>query len=65
MSESRRRNAFRPMPCDPGFLAEAEKRKIDLNQPMTDEEIHALIDRLYKWPQAIIEKAAQAAAGGG
>ena len=36
---------------------------------MTGEEIHALIDRLYQWPQAIIDKAAQAAgpgaAGGG
>ena len=63
------RRAFDAAMRDPALLAEAEKRKIDLNQPMTGEEIHALIDRLYKSPQAIIEKAAQAAgpgaAGGG
>jgi tripartite-type tricarboxylate transporter receptor subunit TctC len=63
------RRAFDATMRDPALLAEAEKRKIDLNLPMTGEEIHALIDRLYQWPQAIIEKAAQAAgpgaAGGG
>ena len=63
------RRAFDATMRDPALVAEAEKRKIDMNQPMTGEEIHALIDRLYQWPQAIIEKAAQAAgpgaAGGG
>jgi tripartite-type tricarboxylate transporter receptor subunit TctC len=63
------RRAFDATMRDPALIAEAEKRKMDLNQPMTGEEIHALIDRLYQWPQAIIEKAAQAAgpgaAGGG
>jgi tripartite-type tricarboxylate transporter receptor subunit TctC len=63
------RRAFDAAMRDPALIAEAEKRKMDLNQPMTGEEIHALIDRLYNWPQAIIEKAAQAAgpgaAGGG
>ena len=62
------RRAFDATMRDPALIAEAEKRKMDLNQPMTGEEIHALIDRLYKWPPAIIEKAAQAAgpgAGGG
>lgn len=62
------RRAFDATMRDPALIAEAEKRKLDLNQPMTGEEIHALIDRLYAAPPAIIDKAAQAAgpgAGGG
>lgn len=63
------RRAFDAAMRDPEHLAEAKKRKMDLNQPMSGDEIHTLIDRLYKWPPAIIEKAAQAAgpgaAGGG
>ena len=58
------RRAFDATMRDPALLAEAEKRKMDLNQPMTGEEIHELIDRLYQAPPAIIEKAAQAAGPG-
>ena len=39
------RRAFDATMRDPALIAEAEKRKMDLNQPMTGEEIHALIDR--------------------
>lgn len=62
------RRAFDATMRDPALFAEAGTRKLDINQPMTGEEIHALIDRLYQWPPAIIEKAAQAVgpgAGGG
>jgi hypothetical protein len=58
------RRAFDATMRDPALIAEAEKRKMDLNQPMFGEEIHALIDRLYQAPPSIIEKAAQAAGPG-
>ena len=58
------RRAFDATMRDPALLAEAERRKMDLNQPMSGEEIHALIDRLYLSSPAIIEKAAHAAGPG-
>jgi hypothetical protein len=42
---------------DKRFLADAEKRRIDLTLPMKGEEIHELIERLYKRPAQVVEKA--------
>lgn len=51
------RRAFDATLTDPAFLAEAEKRKIEINNPMTGEEIDALIARMHKQPPALVEKA--------
>ena len=51
------RTAFNDVLKDKDFLAEAKRRRLDLTQPMTGEEIHALIDNLYKYPDEVIEKA--------
>lgn len=45
---------------DKQFLADAEKRKLDLTMPMTGDEIHAFIEGLYKYPQTTVEKAINA-----
>ena len=51
------RTAFNAAMKDPELVAEAEKRVLDLTLPMTGEEIHRLIDRLYAYPAAVIDKA--------
>jgi tripartite-type tricarboxylate transporter receptor subunit TctC len=51
------RTAFNAALKDPELIAEAEKRVLDLTLPMTGEEIHALIDKLYASPPEVIEKA--------
>jgi hypothetical protein len=51
------RTSFNAILKDPEFLAEAERRKIDLSGPMTGVEIHALLDDLYAQPPEIIQKA--------
>ena len=42
------------------LLAQADKQRLDLNNPMMGEDIHALIERLYKVPPDVIAKAAAA-----
>lgn len=54
------RRAFDASMKDPQLLADAKKQRMDLNKPMTGEEIHALIDRLYTYPADIVAKAADA-----
>jgi tripartite-type tricarboxylate transporter receptor subunit TctC len=51
------RTAFNAALKDPELVAEAQKRVLDLTLPMTGEEIHTLIDKLYAAPPAVIEKA--------
>ena len=51
------RTAFNAAMKDPELVAEAEKRVLDLTLPMTGEEIHTLIDKLYAYPAAVIDKA--------
>ena len=51
------RTAFNAAMKDPELVAEAEKRVLDLTLPMTGEEIHRLIDSLYAYPAAVIDKA--------
>jgi tripartite-type tricarboxylate transporter receptor subunit TctC len=51
------RTSFNKMLEDKRFLADAEKRRIDLTLPMKGEEIHELIERLYKRPAQVVEKA--------
>ena len=54
------RKAFDAMMKDPEMQAQAAKQRLDLSNPMSGEEIHALIDRLYKVPKEVIAKAAEA-----
>jgi hypothetical protein len=54
------RRAFDAVMKDPALLAEAERTKLDLNKPMTGEEIHALIDKLYTVAPDVVAKAAEA-----
>lgn len=51
------RDAFQATLKDKSFLADAGKRRMDLTKPMSGEEIHALIESLYKYPDSVIEKA--------
>jgi tripartite-type tricarboxylate transporter receptor subunit TctC len=51
------RTAFDAAMKDPELKAEAKRRVLDLTLPMTGEEIHNLIDKLYAYPQAVIDKA--------
>jgi tripartite-type tricarboxylate transporter receptor subunit TctC len=51
------RTAFNVAMKDPELVAEAEKRVLDLTLPMTGEEIHTLIDKLYAYPASVIDKA--------
>ena len=53
------RDAFNAVLKDKEFMEEAQQRRIDLTKPMTGEEIHALMDGLYKYP-AVIAKAIEA-----
>jgi tripartite-type tricarboxylate transporter receptor subunit TctC len=54
------RDAFNAVLKDKDFQEEAQQRRIDLTKPMTGEEIHALMDTLYKYPPAVIAKAIEA-----
>jgi tripartite-type tricarboxylate transporter receptor subunit TctC len=57
------RRAFDAAMADPALRAEAERSKLDLNNPMTGEEIDALIARLYAVPGEIVAKAVEATGG--
>ena len=59
------RNGFDSAMKDPELLAQAEKQMLDLNNPMSGVEIHALIERLYQVPPDVIAKAALATGEGG
>ena len=51
------RTAFDAILKDPDFLQDAAKRSIDLTLPMTGEEIHALLDKLYAASPQVIDRA--------
>ena len=54
------RNAFDMMMTDREFLAEAEKLKIELNQPMTGLEMSAFVNRLYAAKPELVARAREA-----
>ena len=54
------RKGFDAVMKDSELLAQAEKQRLDLNNPLSGEDIHVLIERLYKVPAAVIAKAAEA-----
>jgi tripartite-type tricarboxylate transporter receptor subunit TctC len=54
------RRAFDASMKDPQLLADARKQRMDLNRPMSGEDIHKLIDQLYTYPADVVAKAADA-----
>jgi hypothetical protein len=48
------RGAFSRMVRDKDFLADADKSKIEINDPMPGEEINALVDRMFKVSDATL-----------
>jgi hypothetical protein len=54
------RRAFDASMKDPQLLADAQRQRMDLNKPMTGEDIHKLIDHLYTFPADVVAKAADA-----
>jgi len=50
------RRGFDAMMKDPELLADAEKSKIDVD-PLTGEEVQALVQKLFATPQPLVEKA--------
>ena len=49
------RNGFNATMKDPAYLADAKKRRLDVD-PLTGEQIEALIAEVYKTPKAVIER---------
>ncbi len=57
------RAAFDAIVRDAQFLAEAEKQRMEINQPRSGEEIAALIEDLHKAPAHLTAQARSAVAG--
>jgi tripartite-type tricarboxylate transporter receptor subunit TctC len=51
------RSAFRAVTKDPGFLADIERQKFELN-PLGGEEMQVYVARLYDTPKAVVARAA-------
>jgi tripartite-type tricarboxylate transporter receptor subunit TctC len=49
--------AFDDMMCDPDFLTEAERGKIEIIEPMRGEEVRQILDQLHAADPALIKKA--------
>jgi tripartite-type tricarboxylate transporter receptor subunit TctC len=53
------RKAFMDTMTDPEFLAEAEANKFEIN-PVSGEDLQALVKEVYETPPAVVKKAAAA-----
>lgn len=54
------RSAFDAMMKDKEFLADADKMKLEINQPMSGVKIAELVDRLYRSPVETVKAASMA-----
>lgn len=54
------RRAFMEMVKDPKFLAEAEKRHLEINDPKSGEEVEAILKDVYASPKDIVAVAQKA-----
>ncbi len=54
------RTAFNTMMKDKDFLAEAEKIKMEINNPMSGEDVEKLVNKLQKTKPEIVKQAAEA-----
>jgi hypothetical protein len=59
------RKTFDAIMRDPQFLAEAEKRKIEINEPMPGGDAAQVVEKLYAANPALIKKASAAVHPGG
>jgi tripartite-type tricarboxylate transporter receptor subunit TctC len=50
------RRAFDKTMADPQFLADAEKARVDI-QPLSGEKVQELVEKLYKSPKEVVERA--------
>jgi tripartite-type tricarboxylate transporter receptor subunit TctC len=41
---------------DPEFIAEAKRQRLDVNRPISGEEMQAQIGRVYKMPQSVVDR---------
>jgi hypothetical protein len=57
------RKAFQEIVRDPKVIQEAADIKIELNNPMSGEDIQKLVERLHKMPPAAIQQASEAISG--
>lgn len=51
------RKAFADTFKDSEFLADAERQHLDINEPMTGEQVDELIAQLYRTPKDVVDKA--------
>jgi tripartite-type tricarboxylate transporter receptor subunit TctC len=51
------RDAFAAAIKDPVLLADAQRQRLDINEPMTGAQVDDMIAGLYRTPQAVIDKA--------
>jgi tripartite-type tricarboxylate transporter receptor subunit TctC len=58
------RKAFQEMVRDPKVIEEAAAIKIELNNPMSGEDMAKLVERLHKMPATAIREASEAIGGG-
>jgi len=54
------RKTFDAIMRDPQFLAEAERRKIEINEPMRGDEARQVVENLYAARPDLIKKASAA-----
>ncbi|HTI88806.1 MAG TPA: tripartite tricarboxylate transporter substrate-binding protein [Alphaproteobacteria bacterium] len=54
------RTAFAKMIADPSFLAEAKQRGIEVNGPMTGEQVEAAVTKIYATPKAVVDQVIKA-----
>lgn len=58
------RAAFVKTYNDPKFLAEAKKRRLSIDRPMTGKAVQKLVADIYKTPKDVVDRAAQAVQSG-
>jgi tripartite-type tricarboxylate transporter receptor subunit TctC len=51
------RDAFNAVIADPAFLADAERQRLDINEPMNGIQVDELIAELYRTPKPVLDKA--------
>jgi tripartite-type tricarboxylate transporter receptor subunit TctC len=54
------RAAFAKLIKDPKFLAEAKKRGIEVNGPMTGEEVDKAVAQIYATPKSAVDQVVKA-----
>jgi hypothetical protein len=59
------RKTFDTIMRDPQFLAEAERRKVEINEPMRGDDAAQVVEKLYAANPALIKKASAAVHPGG